>query len=233
MWCGAGRGDVSSGGSEQCGSVREGRPPARRHPPARPDPRRHGARAGRRGRLRARSRRSAACRVAFQRKADEPAGPQPRHAADAAEPATRRVSVIRAFSYFSHLANIAEDRHHVRRRARPRARRTSRRRAASPDSFARLRTRRASTPTRSSARSPPRLRLAGAHRASDRGAAQEHARRRARHRRPAGRARHAAQRAPSARDNEAQLARPRRAAVADARAAQAESSPCATRSRTR
>src|SRR5688572_7277511 len=26
------------------------------------------------------------------------------------------VSVIRAFSYFSHLANIAEDRHHVRRR---------------------------------------------------------------------------------------------------------------------
>ena len=28
----------------------------------------------------------------------------------------RTVSVIRAFSYFSHLANIAEDRHHVRRR---------------------------------------------------------------------------------------------------------------------
>src|ERR671928_1120477 len=27
------------------------------------------------------------------------------------------VSVIRAFSYFSHLANIAEDRHHIRRRA--------------------------------------------------------------------------------------------------------------------
>ena len=27
------------------------------------------------------------------------------------------VTVIRAFSYFSHLANIAEDRHHVRRRA--------------------------------------------------------------------------------------------------------------------
>jgi phosphoenolpyruvate carboxylase len=27
------------------------------------------------------------------------------------------VSVIRAFSYFSHLANIAEDRHHVRRHA--------------------------------------------------------------------------------------------------------------------
>ena len=31
--------------------------------------------------------------------------------------AEQTVSVIRAFSYFSHLANIAEDRHHVRRRA--------------------------------------------------------------------------------------------------------------------
>ena len=31
--------------------------------------------------------------------------------------ADQTVSVIRAFSYFSHLANIAEDRHHVRRRA--------------------------------------------------------------------------------------------------------------------
>lgn len=30
--------------------------------------------------------------------------------------ADQAVSVIRAFSYFSHLANIAEDRHHVRRR---------------------------------------------------------------------------------------------------------------------
>jgi phosphoenolpyruvate carboxylase len=29
----------------------------------------------------------------------------------------RTVSVIRAFSYFLHLANIAEDRHHLRRRA--------------------------------------------------------------------------------------------------------------------
>src|SRR3978361_791728 len=31
--------------------------------------------------------------------------------------ADQTVSVIRAFSYFSHLANIAEDRQHVRRRA--------------------------------------------------------------------------------------------------------------------
>src|SRR5450830_730567 len=29
----------------------------------------------------------------------------------------RTVSVIRAFTYFSHLANLAEDRHHLRRRA--------------------------------------------------------------------------------------------------------------------
>jgi len=40
--------------------------------------------------------------VAFRLKSDAKAG--------------RAVSVIRAFSYFSHLANIAEDRHHVRRR---------------------------------------------------------------------------------------------------------------------
>jgi phosphoenolpyruvate carboxylase len=36
--------------------------------------------------------------------------------------ADQMVSVIRAFSYFSHLANIAEDRHHVRRRLHHEAR---------------------------------------------------------------------------------------------------------------
>ncbi|NDY91553.1 phosphoenolpyruvate carboxylase [Ideonella livida] len=36
--------------------------------------------------------------------------------------ADQTVSVIRAFSYFSHLANIAEDRHHVRRRLHHEAR---------------------------------------------------------------------------------------------------------------
>ena len=54
--------------------------------------------------------------VAFRRDAD--------HAADKALKkllkglgAAQTVSVIRAFTYFSHLANLAEDRHHIRRRA--------------------------------------------------------------------------------------------------------------------
>ena len=54
--------------------------------------------------------------VAFRRDAD--------HEADKALkkllkqlPGDRSVSVIRAFTYFSHLANLAEDRHHIRRRA--------------------------------------------------------------------------------------------------------------------
>eukprot|EP01041_Mallomonas_annulata_P022863 gene22863-43252_t len=54
--------------------------------------------------------------VAFRRDAD--------HAADKALKkllkglsGDQTVSVIRAFTYFSHLANLAEDRHHIRRRA--------------------------------------------------------------------------------------------------------------------
>ena len=54
--------------------------------------------------------------VAFRRDAD--------HEADKALkkllkslPGDRAVSVIRAFTYFSHLANLAEDRHYIRRRA--------------------------------------------------------------------------------------------------------------------
>ncbi len=54
--------------------------------------------------------------VAFRRDAD--------HSADMALKkllkglgAAQTVSVIRAFTYFSHLANLAEDRHHIRRRA--------------------------------------------------------------------------------------------------------------------
>ncbi len=53
--------------------------------------------------------------VAYRLKADAPAG----RALDRLLKnlsGDQTVSVIRAFSYFSHLANIAEDRHHVRRR---------------------------------------------------------------------------------------------------------------------
>lgn len=53
--------------------------------------------------------------VAFQRKADETAGRNLDSLLSRLSPA-ETVSVIRAFSYFSHLANLAEDRHHVRRR---------------------------------------------------------------------------------------------------------------------
>ncbi len=52
--------------------------------------------------------------VAFQRKADEAAGRNLDTLLSRLSPA-EAVSVIRAFSYFSHLANLAEDRHHVRR----------------------------------------------------------------------------------------------------------------------
>jgi phosphoenolpyruvate carboxylase len=53
--------------------------------------------------------------VAFQRKADEAAGRDLDTLLNRLSPG-EAVSVIRAFSYFSHLANLAEDRHHVRRR---------------------------------------------------------------------------------------------------------------------
>jgi phosphoenolpyruvate carboxylase len=54
--------------------------------------------------------------VAFQRKSDETAGRNLDSLLSRLSPA-ETVSVIRAFSYFSHLANLAEDRHHVRRRS--------------------------------------------------------------------------------------------------------------------
>ena len=53
--------------------------------------------------------------VAFQRKADVVAGRDLDALLNRLTPG-ETVSVIRAFSYFSHLANLAEDRHHVRRR---------------------------------------------------------------------------------------------------------------------
>ena len=54
--------------------------------------------------------------VAGQRKADPQAGRELDALLQGLTPA-ETVSVIRAFAYFSHLANIAEDRHFLRRRA--------------------------------------------------------------------------------------------------------------------
>jgi phosphoenolpyruvate carboxylase len=54
--------------------------------------------------------------VAFRRDADHEADRALKKAAQVPE-GDQTVSVIRAFTYFSHLANLAEDRHHIRRRA--------------------------------------------------------------------------------------------------------------------
>ncbi len=54
--------------------------------------------------------------VAGQRKADPAAGRELDALLESLTP-SETVSVIRAFTYFSHLANIAEDRHFLRRRA--------------------------------------------------------------------------------------------------------------------
>jgi phosphoenolpyruvate carboxylase len=53
--------------------------------------------------------------VAYQRRSDESAGRDLDRLLNRLSP-RETLTVIRAFSYFSHLANIAEDRHHVRRR---------------------------------------------------------------------------------------------------------------------
>jgi phosphoenolpyruvate carboxylase len=53
--------------------------------------------------------------VAFRRNADTDANRQMKKLLNGLQ-ADQAVSVIRAFTYFSHLANLAEDRHHIRRR---------------------------------------------------------------------------------------------------------------------
>ena len=111
------------------------------------------------------------------------------------------VSVIRAFSYFSHLANIAEDRHHVRRRDHH-ERQGHLQEGSLAMTLERLAARRHPR-RRHREDAGARLHLAGAHRAPDRGAAQEHPRRRARDRRAdrgsATRLRHRARAAPRTR----------------------------------
>ena len=97
------------------------------------------------------------------------------------------VAVVRAFSYFSLLANIAEDRHHIRRY------RDNRRAGAAPLRLDGARPLRRGARARRHARGgDERLRAhpraPGAHRASHGGAAQEHARLPARHRRMPARA---------------------------------------------
>src|SRR5258708_10047946 len=52
--------------------------------------------------------------VQFHRNADEAAS-QELQAIMSGLPTERALSIIRAFGYFSHLANIAEDQHHIRR----------------------------------------------------------------------------------------------------------------------
>ena len=54
--------------------------------------------------------------VAFRRDADEAADKALKKLLKGLS-SDQTVSVIRAFTYFSHLANLAEDRHHIRRRA--------------------------------------------------------------------------------------------------------------------
>ena len=53
--------------------------------------------------------------VAFRRDADQEADRALKSLLQSLS-ADQAVSVIRAFTYFSHLANLAEDRHHIRRR---------------------------------------------------------------------------------------------------------------------
>jgi phosphoenolpyruvate carboxylase len=151
------------------------------------------------GRLRA-DRTGAPALVAYRLKADASAGRVLDRLLKNLS-ADQTVSVIRAFSYFSHLANIAEDRHHVRRRRTCTNGRATCRKAPGPEL-------RAPAPRR-----PPRGRhradaaqayiSPGAHRPPHRGAAQEHPGRRTRHRRTGGPARRPAHRPNERAANEA------------------------------
>jgi hypothetical protein len=90
-------------------------------------------------------------------------------------PRERTNMVVRAFSYFSHLANIAEDQHHIRRSPRPRPRRGRAARGQPGPVADACEAGRHRAPGSSPASSPA-PRCAGADRPPDRGAAQEHPR---------------------------------------------------------
>ena len=142
----------------------------------------------------------------------------------------RTVSVIRAFAYFSHLANIAEDRHQLRRRA-VHERHGSLQRGSLAMAFQRLAHRgidadRIADTLEHAWISP------GAHRAPDRSATQEHPRCRTRDRRAARRSR-AGQRCRPPGPQRGAAARAHHAALADAHAAHHQAARSTTRSRTR
>ena len=171
---------------------RQGPAAARRHPPARPHPRRHGARAGGRGDLRA-GRADPPGLDPLPPRTTRPARGASSRRCSTALSADQTLAIVRAFSYFSHLANIAEDQHHIRRnRAHAIAG------SAPAPGLARLRLpahARGGRRARAARRLlRPRAGEPGADRPPDRSAPQEHAHPRARNRRPARRARPGARR---------------------------------------
>ena len=148
---------------------RRRRPAARGHPAARPGPGRGDRRAGRRGRPRA-------GRVHPGRGVrGPPLRGRPRGAGRPARPASTSRSanhVIRAFSHFSLLANLAEDIHHERRRRFHRREGSPPQKGSLAATFALLDERRPRR-RRRGPRAGRRAGLPGRHRAPDRGAAQD------------------------------------------------------------
>ena len=97
-------------------------------------------------------------------------------------PIAETLHVVRAFSYFSHLANIAEDVHQNRRRRAHALAGSPPQRGSLADALDARRRARRRRRDALAAWFADALVSAGAHRASDRGAAQEHPRLRARDR---------------------------------------------------
>ena len=111
--------------------------------------------------------------VQFHRNADE-AARQELQAIMSGLPTDQAIRIIRAFGYFSHLANIAEDQHHIRRtRAYAMAKAPPRRGTMAYALGARPR-RRHLAPSSLQAFFATALCMPGADRAPDRGPAQEH-----------------------------------------------------------